>query len=223
MQEGMTAGARRRLRVTGAAGDIECALSGPREAPLQGALLVCHPHPLYGGTMDNKVVTTLAAAGNDVGLAALRFNFRGVGASAGAHDEGCGEADDCERLATWLRAELDGLPLLLAGFSFGGFVALRAQSAIEPAGLVTVAPAARYLETGEPTAWPRCPWLSIHAADDDVVPLAETQQCLAGAQPPPRWEIPDSGGHFFHGRLDAVRAPARDFMQALLTAAAPEN
>lgn len=218
MQEGMDAGARQRLRIAGAAGDIECALSGPRQAPLRGGLLVCHPHPLYGGTMDNKVVTTLAAAGNDVGLAALRFNFRGVGASAGAHDEGRGEAEDCQLLADWLRAELDGLPLLLAGFSFGGFVALRAQAVIAPAALVTVAPAARYLEADEPAAWPRCPWLSIHAADDDVVPLVETQAHLAAAQPPPRWEIPDSGGHFFHGRLDAVREPARAFMQARLEA-----
>lgn len=220
MQEGMAVGARQRLCIAGAAGDIECALSGPRTAPLRGALLVCHPHPLYGGTMDNKVVTTLAAAGNDVGLAALRFNFRGVGASHGVHDEGRGEAGDCRRLAEWLRSELEGLPLLLAGFSFGGFVALRAQAAIAPAGLVTVAPAARYLEAGEPGHWPDCPWLTIHAVDDDVVPLAETQRCLEAAEPPPRWEIPDGGGHFFHGRLDAVRAPARDFMQGLLAVSA---
>lgn len=219
MQEGMAVGARQRLRLAGSAGDIECALSGPRQAPLQGGVLICHPHPLYGGTMDNKVVTTLAAAGNDVGMAALRFNFRGVGASAGTHDEGRGEAEDCERLADWLRAQLDGLPLWLAGFSFGGFIALRAHAAVSPAGLVTVAPAARYLESREPAAWPACPWLIIHAADDDVVPLAETQARLAAAEPPPRWEIPEGGGHFFHGRLQAVREPARAFMQALLETA----
>lgn len=220
MRKALQAGGRERLSIEGAAGAIECALSGPRGdggngTPL-GTLLVCHPHPLYGGTMDNKVATTLAAAGNDAGLAALRFNFRGVGDSEGLHDEGRGEAEDCSRLADWLREATAGLPLLLAGFSFGGFVALRAQAEIAPAGLLTVAPAARYLAPDEPAHWPACAWLTMHAADDDVVPLAQTQERLAKADPAPRWHILEAGGHFFHGRLDALRAPARAFLRERL-------
>lgn len=216
MQQGLKVGGRERLQLDGAAGTVEAALSGPRAAPLRGAMLICHPHPLYGGTMGNKVVTSLAAAANDAGAAALRFNFRGVGGSAGEHDEGRGEAEDCRALAEQLRAALDGLPLLLAGFSFGGFVALRAVTTIAPRGLITVAPAARYLDPAERARAVPCPWLTIHAADDDVVPLAETREQLAGLPEQPRWETPETAGHFFHGRRDAVRAPARAFVAELL-------
>lgn len=211
-------GERRRLTIDGEAGDIECALSAPRGREPVGALLVCHPHPLYGGTMDNKVVTTLAAAAHDAGMAAMRFNFRGVGGSGGAHDEGRGEARDCVLLAQWLREQLGDRPLALAGFSFGGFVALAAQAVIAPAALITVAPAVAYFgEQGVP-AWPRMPWLCIHARDDDVVSLEENRARLASADSAPRWEIPEQAGHFFHGRLELVRDPARALLETLSAA-----
>lgn len=210
-------GGRDRIRIDGEAGDIEAVLSAPRDRAARGALLVCHPHPLYGGTMDNKVVTTLAAAAHDAGMAALRFNFRGVGHSAGGHDEGRGEARDCVRVAQWLRDRLDGAPLALAGFSFGGYVALAAQAQIAPAALITVAPATRYF-AGEWPQWPTCPWLCIHAKDDDVVPIEATQADLQTATPAPQWSVSEHGGHFFHGQLQAVRAPARACLEGLGTA-----
>lgn len=210
-------GSRERVSIDGEAGVIEAVFSTPRSEQARGALLVCHPHPLYGGSMDNKVVTTLAAAAHDAGMAALRFNFRGVGASAGAHDEGVGEARDCLTVAHWLQARLAGAPLALAGFSFGGFVALAAQPDMAPAALITVAPATRYFE-GRWPQWPTCPWLSIHARDDDVVPFDATRADLEQAQPAPRWSITDSGGHFFHGHLQAVREPARGLLATIVAA-----
>ncbi|MHA7833658.1 MAG: alpha/beta hydrolase [Algiphilus sp.] len=207
-------GARETLFIDGEAGAIEAVLSTPRNGTASGALLVCHPHPLYGGTMDNKVVTTLAAAAHDAGMAALRFNFRGVGASAGAHDEGRGEARDCQCVADWLRHRLGGAPLALAGFSFGGYVALAAQADIAPEALITVAPATRYFQ-GDWPQWPTCPWLCIHAKDDDVVPYDTTHADLEAADPPPRWSLSEQGGHFFHGQLQAVRAPSRACLESL--------
>ncbi|WP_420427323.1 alpha/beta hydrolase [Algiphilus sp.] len=208
-------GARETVFIDGEAGAIEAVLSTPRGAPARGALLVCHPHPLYGGTMDNKVVTTLAAAAHDAGMAALRFNFRGVGASEGAHDAGQGETRDCLRVAEWLRHRLAGEALALAGFSFGGYVALAAQADIAPAALITVAPATRYFQGIWPQ-WPTCPWLCIHAKDDDVVPYEATHTDLQAADPPPQWSLTEEGGHFFHGQLQAVRAPARACLEGLV-------
>lgn len=206
-------GARERVSIDGDAGPIEAVFSAPRGMEAHGALLICHPHPLYGGTMDNKVVTTLASAAHDAGMLALRFNFRGVGASEGSHDEGAGEALDCVTVAHWLQSRLGGMPLALAGFSFGGFVALAAQQEIAPAALITVAPATRYFE-GRWPQWPECPWLCIHARDDDVVPFDATQADLDHAKPAPRWSVTDSGGHFFHGHLQAVREPARALLES---------
>lgn len=209
-------GKRARPALPGGAGDIETVLSAPR-TPRDGkhALLVCHPHPLYGGTMDNKVAATLASAAHDAGWYALRFNFRGVGASSGAHDEGRGEAEDCAALARWLRADAGADTVALAGFSFGGYVALRAYADIAPAALITVAPAWRYFPDGVPPVWPDCPWLVVHAQDDDVVDPDDTRRALAQAPAPPRQEWPEEAGHFFHGRLDAVRAPARALLTSL--------
>jgi len=210
-------GARERVSIDGEAGIIEAVFSAPRGTQACGALLVCHPHPLYGGTIDNKVVTTLASAAHDVGMAALRFNFRGVGASEGSHDEGAGEARDCRIVADWLKTRLGGMPLALAGFSFGGFVALTAQPEVAPDALITVAPATRYFGEQWPQ-WPACPWLSIHARDDDVVPFDDTRADLEHAQPAPRWSVSDSGGHFFHGHLQAVREPARALLESTVAA-----
>src|SRR5260221_14359050 len=119
------AAATARELIEGAAGKIECASTVP-DSP-RAVAVIAHPHPLFGGTMDNKVVTTLARAFVESGAATFRFNFRGVGASHGAHDEGRGETDDMLRVIEHARAPLGGLPLKLAGLSFGGAVAPRAS------------------------------------------------------------------------------------------------
>jgi alpha/beta superfamily hydrolase len=104
-------------------GHLEAVLKEPN-SPLRGAAVVCHPHPLFGGTMHTKAVYRAAQALNDAGLAALRFNFRGVGASTGSHDDGIGERDDAKAALDWLAERYPGLPLLASGFSFGSLVAL---------------------------------------------------------------------------------------------------
>lgn len=189
----------------GPAGRIEVLLAAPK-APVRGAALICHPHPLYGGALSNKVVWTLAATALRNDLLALRFNFRGVGKSEGLHDQGRGETDDAVLLAGLLRAALaPDQPLVLAGFSFGAFVALKAAARLAPAALMSVAPPfGRYFGGEAAPAHPGCPWRVIHSRDDDTVSYADTAAQLAAYSPPPELLTVDGAGHFFHGRLDEV-------------------
>lgn len=198
--------------IQGAAGAIECILAAPSAAP-RGIAVVCHPHPLYGGALTNKVVYTLDAAVRSAGLMSLRFNFRGVGKSEGTHDNARGETEDCIVLAEWLQLQLPGQPLLLAGFSFGGFVSLQAASRLAPAAVVTVAPPLKgYIEGAGQPARPRCPWLTIHSRDDDVVGFEETRAAARIYEPPPEWIEVDGAGHFFHGRLGDIRTGTEAFL-----------
>src|SRR3981081_1702866 len=130
-----------RALLDGAAGKIEVASALP-DAPLAIAV-IAHPHPLFGGTMDNKVVTTLTRAFVESGAATFRLNFRGVGATEGAHDEGRGEADDMQRVVEHAMKRFAALPLWIAGFSFGGAVAVRVSGRVDFAQLVLVAPGFR--------------------------------------------------------------------------------
>ena len=186
-----------RHTVAGPAGDLVCAIDTP-EGALRGTAVVCHPHPQHGGTLDNKVVATLARAFVQCGWRAVRFNFRGIGGSAGVWDEGRGEIDDALAVAAALRAP--GLPLALAGFSFGGYVASHAGAALRPERLVLVGPA-----TANFTLAPvPLDTLVIHAEADDVVPLAATLD-WARPQALPVVVVP-GGGHFFHGQLPLLKS-----------------
>jgi alpha/beta superfamily hydrolase len=189
-----------RVLIDGPAGRIECAIDVPAAAPL-GVAVIAHPHPLNGGTMDNKVAQTLARAFVLLGWRSVRFNFRGVGASEGTHDEGRGEVDDM--LAAIAHARLPGLPLALAGFSFGAYVATHAAERLpdgqRAARLVLVGPSTQRLQ---PAAVPP-DTLVIHGEADDVVPLSAT---LDWARPQGLPIIVMPGvGHFFHGRLPQLR------------------
>ena len=214
------AGANLAQMLPGEAGPIEAILQAPRDAVARpGIAVICHPHPFAGGAMSNKLTWMLASAALRVGLLAVRFNFRGVGRSAGAHDNGRGERADTERVAATLRElEPDG-PLLLAGFSFGADVAIAAAQALSPTALVTVAPPLHYLDA--PAAWrgPECPWQLLHARDDDVVPYERTQQRLAAYERSPEIVSFDTGGHFFHGSVNTLRDAVMPFLQARLGAA----
>ena len=130
----------RKIIFAGAAGQLEGMLHLPDAAP-RAVAVVAHPLPTMGGTMNNKVVTTLARAFLELGFAALRFNFRGVGESAGSYDHGDGETQDAIAAANFIRGEFPGLPLTLAGFSFGGYVQAHAAEELQPQHLVLVAPA----------------------------------------------------------------------------------
>ena len=192
-----------RFQLQGGAGAIEVLRDLP-DGQSRGLAAIAHPHPLFGGTMDNKVVQTLARAFVQSGWTALRFNFRGVGASAGAHDEGRGETDDMLAL---VRSQAPEGPLALAGFSFGSFVASRALQSLWPARtvekIVLVGTAAARFEVAAlpPESHDRA--LVIHGELDETVPL---QAVLDWARPQslPVTVVP-GGEHFFHGQLPLLK------------------
>lgn len=189
-----------RLSVPGPAGAIECAIDAPTHAP-RGVAVICHPHPQFGGTMDNKVVQTLARALLQLGYRTVRFNFRGVGASEGGWDEGRGEVDDALAVVAAQR-EADS-SLVLAGFSFGGYVAAQAASQLPADGR-----AERLILVGPSTQKHELPavaddTLVVHGEQDDVVPLAATL-AWARSQSLPVVVVP-GGGHFFHGQLGLLK------------------
>jgi len=187
----------------GPAGLIEGLLDHPDAAPTAVAV-VCHPHPLQGGAMQNKVAYMLARAFNDMGALSLRFNFRGVGRSAGSFDHGIGETGDALAAIDWLSSQHPGLPLWLGGFSFGSYVALRAQSQRQVVRLVTVAPAVERFDTGG-IVLPDCPWLLVQGDADDVVSPQAVLGWARGLAKPPRILEMAGAGHFFHGRLNELR------------------
>ncbi len=200
-----------RVAVPGPAGALEAAIDSVDAAPSAIAVL-CHPHPLERGTMQNKVVTTLARAFAHLGAYAVRFNFRGVGESEGGYADGVGERADALAVAAWSRARWPDLELYLGGFSFGAGVALAAAVEARPRGLVTVAPPIEKL----PPAFvpPRCPWLLVHGTADEVVPVAPTEAWVATLAVPPRLLLLDGVGHFFHGRLRELESAVTDFFAA---------
>ena len=187
----------------GPAGTLEGILDWPAAAPIAVAV-VCHPNPVQGGTMQNKVAYILARAYNDMGALSLRFNFRGVGKSGGSFDNGVGETEDALAAIDWLTAQHLGLPIWLAGFSFGAYVALRAQSQRPVRKLVTVAPAVeRFNITNVVT--PGMPWLMVLGDADDVVRPQAVLDWAGALNPPPRFAVLNNAGHFFHGRLNELR------------------
>jgi len=183
-----------RVLIDGPAGSIETDLNDPGE-PRRGIALIAHPNPVQGGTKDNKVVTTLAKALFGIGYAAVRPTFRGVGASDGHHDEGRGETEDLLAVAAWARGRFGDLPLLLAGFSFGGFVQTRVAKHVRAERLVLVGPAVNRF----PAETVPADTLVVHGELDDVVPLAAVLD-WARPQGLPVVVVP-GGEHFFHGRL----------------------
>lgn len=189
-----------RLMVPGPAGAVECVIDTP-DAPHRGVAVVCHPHPLQGGTLDNKVAATLARAFVQLGYRAVRLNFRGVGASEGQWDDGRGEVDDA--LAVIAAHREEGLPLAVAGFSFGGYVAAQAASQLtdghKAAGLVLIAPST--LKQNVPPVPDDT--LVVHGESDDVVPLSATLD-WARPQALPVVVVPGAG-HFFHGQLTLLK------------------
>jgi len=159
--------------------------------------------------MTNKVVTTLERSLLDLGLATVRFNFRGVGQSEGVHDFGNGESDDLVVIAEWARAQHPGAVLWLAGFSFGSYVALRATARLQPAQLILVAPPVGRQDFSGIAA-PACPWLIVQGEADEVVDPAAVFAWAATLQPPPTLvRMPDTS-HFFHRRLIELRSIVKD-------------
>jgi len=212
-----------RLFIAGAAGKIEVVIDRPTGSArggihdaardkihdaardrihdaARGVALIAHPHPLHGGTLDNKVVQTLAKTFVELGYVSLRPSFRGVGASEGVHDEGRGETEDMLRIAAYARETFGDLPLVLAGFSFGAFVQTRAAKRLEPRRLVLVGPAVSRF----PTETVPADTLVIHGERDETVPLAAVFD-WARPQELPIVVIPGAD-HFFHRRLHLIKS-----------------
>jgi len=184
-----------RLLLGGPAGTIEAVIAIP-PAPPRGIALIAHPHPLQGGTLDNKVVQTLAKTFFALGYVAVRFNFRGVGQSVGSFDEGNGETDDALAVLEQVRARFGAqLPVALAGFSFGSFVQTRVAQRVAAEGLVLVGPAVgRFAMAPVPETT-----IVVHGEKDDIVPLADVFEWARPLQLPV--VVFPGCGHFFHGRL----------------------
>jgi alpha/beta superfamily hydrolase len=193
-----------RLELAGAAGRIELLRDQP-PGVARGTAVIAHPHPLFGGTMDNKVVQTLARAFVQCGWAALRFNFRGVGSSEGAYDEGRGEAQDLQQV---VQALAPAGPLALAGFSFGAFVTAQAVQALwsqrEIASVVLVGVAASRFPVPPLPPESHDRTLVIHGETDDTVPLAAAFD-WARPQALPVTVVPGVE-HFFHGQLPLLKS-----------------
>jgi len=199
------------LVLAGPAGALEAQTLCPSLTDVAATAVILHPHPLHGGTMQNKVVHTLARGFADLGMASVRFNFRGVGASAGRFADGAGETEDALAVIRWVREQRPGAPIWLAGFSFGAYIALRAAATAQVNGLVTVAPAV-HLYDFSTLVLPSCPWLLIQGEADEVVPIEALRAWLSGVAPKPQALFLPDVGHFFHGRLSDLKSALRDFV-----------
>ena len=195
----MGSSARREL-VAGPAGKIECVVDEPGDRASRGVALVAHPHPLFGGTLDNKVTQALARAFVELGYTAWRPNFRGVGASEGTHDEGRGELEDLAAVVEHTRSKMP----VLAGFSFGAVIQARLAQRMKPERMALVGIAVKHFEAPPVPA----DSIVIHGEEDTTVPLADV---LAWARPQdlPVVVVPGAE-HFFHRRLHVLRAIVRN-------------
>lgn len=185
--------------ISSAAGQLEVAALEPGK-PCRGIALIGHPHPLFGGTNQNKVAQTLMRSFAKLGYWALCPNFRGVGASTGEHDHGIGEAEDMLTLAAYAQAQVGNLPIALAGFSFGAYVQATVSQRLDHQGLVLVGPAVTRFAM--PTVAEQT--IVIHGEHDDVVPLADVMEWARPQQLPV--VVFPAAGHFFHGRLHQLQA-----------------
>lgn len=195
--------------IAGPAGAIEVRVDVRGAPPLAADLVICHPHPLHGGTLDNKVVHTLARAARDRGLRAIRFNFRGVGRSGGVHDQGRGEVDDLCALLAAIRAASPGRDLLLAGFSFGAWVTASSLARLPldgplPRAALLLAPPVHYPGFDLLPPFP-VPVTVFQGADDEVV-AADTVAAWCASRRPPIAPQAFATGHFFHGLLPELKA-----------------
>jgi uncharacterized protein len=192
------------LLLDGPAGQLEVVTSyprNPRNPP--GIAVICHPHPLFGGDLSNKVVYILARCFNDLGLSTLRFNFRGVGKSQGQYDQGNGETNDLLAILQWLKTACPQHAVWLAGFSFGAYIAARAAKQWPTQQLVCVAPPLENFPFKSLPPFP-CPWILIQGEQDEIVSPKAVFSWVAHLKNPPTLIRIKAASHFFHGHLLAL-------------------
>jgi len=180
--------------------------------------IICHPHPLHGGTMHNKVVHTASKAFNELGIDAIRFNYRGVGKSEGKFCDSIGEAEDLQSIINWVQEHKPNTKLILAGFSFGSFIAL--TGACNPKNncisLISIAPAVNHQNYEKYMPIDKnLPWLLIHGTADEVIDFDIVKTWLDNLSVKPQVEIFDEASHFFHGRLVELKNIIINFTKKL--------
>ena len=202
------------VALSGPAGSLEALTTCPTDGTARASAVICHPHPQHGGSMHNKVVHTLARSFAELGLRTVRFNFRGVGASAGEYGGGVGETQDVLTVLRWLRARRPQDEMWLAGFSFGAFMALRAASEFAVTRLILVAPPVDFYPELGPPSIPTVPTLVLQGEEDDVVSPTAVKAWTEQAAPAPTLRMFPGAGHFFHGRLNELRTAVHQALAA---------
>lgn len=194
-----------KLLLPGPAGQLEVMTTSPEIPRTPPAIaVICHPHPLFGGTMHNKVIYTLARCFNSMGLATVRFNFRGVGLSQGEYDQGNGESDDLLTILNWLKESCPESDVWLAGFSFGAYIAARIAKSWPAKQLICVAPPIENFPFKELPPFP-CPWILVQGDHDEVVSPAAVFAWVNSLEHPPEVIKIQGASHFFHGKLIELR------------------
>lgn len=191
--------------IKGLEGDIETLITQPESVSEASPIVVIsHPHPLYGGSMTNKVVHILAKSFSELGAITVRFNFRGVGKSEGKYNEGIGEAEDLQAIVAELKQWRPQAPIWLAGFSFGAYVTTRAYAMIQPEKLLLVAPPVSMYAFDE-LAEIKIPWIVIQGGQDEVIDALAVKSWVSERENKPKLIWMEEAGHFFHGKLNDVK------------------
>ncbi len=198
--------------VDGVVGQLEAIYTHPEVLQSNYFALLGHPHPLQQGTMNNKVVTTLARTFKELHIPSLRFNFRGVGQSEGQYDKALGESDDMIKIAKVILKDKPNKQLIFAGFSFGSYVAYRAAMQLSYAQLILVAPPVHHFNF-DAFPNPTRPWVIVQGEDDDVVPLQTVLDFIKKQSFSIKLLQFDNTGHFFHGRLIDLKERLKAVME----------
>jgi len=202
------------LMLAGPAGDLECVCDVPDDHDIRPAtIVICHPHPQHGGSMQNKVVTILERSMRELGLRTVRFNFRGVGASEGEFDDGDGETNDLLAVVEWVQRTRPSDELWLGGFSFGAYVSLKAAQSLQLGQLISIAPPVGRYEFSE-LPHPGCPWLVVQGDRDELVDIDQVRSWAATLEPEPNLAVMELADHFFHHRLMDLRSLLKNGVRA---------
>jgi alpha/beta superfamily hydrolase len=192
------------ITIPGAVGLLDAKVVGPEKSDIKSVGIVCHPHPLYEGTMNNKVVTTLARVFRELGLAVVRFNFRGVGKSQGSYGKAVGEVDDLMAVINWIEKVCPDRSIWLAGFSFGAYIAAKVATQKQIEKLILVAPPVNHFDFASLPSFSSPTWV-VQGDQDEIVPAQEVYAWVKSLTPPPHLIRLPNTSHFFHKRLEELR------------------
>lgn len=202
------------LLIPGPVGNLELLISSP-ESPSAITCIICHPHPVQGGTMHNKVVYTLASTMEALNIKTVRFNFRGVQNSEGVFDNGMGELQDLIAVVDWVKSQCPNDDIWLAGFSFGAYIAIKGSQICNAKALVAVAP-----PVGHPyfNDLPQmsCPWILIQGEQDEIVDANKVLNWGRVQTPAPQFIVMPEVGHFFHGQLPRLKEELKEKLVSFL-------